>query len=349
MMDRCGIRVGCEDLRRVGREKSFKKMRAKSKHFMRAVKKMVSQEKLVRAVAVAVTLTFRDNAEFLRCRSRRPRSGVSQYLRDVTQWVERRGGKVLAHAFVLELQERGVPHYHVLLILDRPMRMPKPDEWVWDYGMSNIFSLGSVERLSVSYLAKYLQKGDQKGWSDGVGCEYVINPDTGRKEKASRDLLYGVKKFSWVIRLEGWREVLRWLNLPDYLRGFSYYLGELPRRVSRAGWYFPENRYLIFTDGQFIMHKRKTVKRVSGHYFKYASALVSSPGGYAAFVYPSYVGVLEDVGWDEVAKVQAENDQMRRHWGGAWYPINAGVECVLFNDSAAMSRDEVFSLPIRWE
>ena len=347
-MDRVGIRVNPEALRRVGREKSFRRMRAKSKEFIRVVKKMVSEEKIACARAIAVTLTFRDNEAFLTCKNRPIRSGLSQYIRDATQWVERHGAKMLAHAFVLEVQARGVPHYHILFIVDRPILMPKPDQWTWSYGMSNIFSLGSVERLSVSYLAKYLQKGEQKGWMDGVQCEYVINPDTGRKEKAGGDLLYGVKKFSWVIRVEGWREVLRWLCLPNYLRGLAYFLGELPVRISKAGWYFKASQYLIFTDGQFIIHKRKVIKDITGQYFRYVRRLVSTASNYAAFVYPSFIGVLEGVTTEDISRIQAENGQIRREYGGAWYPINAGVECVLFNDSAAMSRDEVFSKPINW-
>lgn len=346
-MNRVAVQVDKSGLRAEGRKKSLQAMRVKGKNFVRVVKKMVQEKRYYRAQAVAITLTFTDNAAFRQCMERAPRSGVSQFMRDVVQYCERKGVQVLGYAYVVELQERGVPHYHVLMIVEKAVKLPKPDKWVWNYGMSNIFLLGPVDRLSVNYLVRYIGKGNQKGWAE-VESEYCVNAETGRKEVINKDVLYGVKKYAWVIRVPEWKEVLRWLSLPGYVRRYAYFLGELPRRVNKAGWYFLGNRLLIMTDAQVILHKEKRKKRVAGHYFKYRFDLRQLPPSYAVFVYPSFIGVLEDIGPEELKQVQAEAGELRRQWGGAWYPLNAPVETVLYGSGDVMGRDEVFSLPLQW-
>jgi len=86
-------------------------------------------------------------------------------MKDLTQYIERKGVRVLGYGAVIETQARGVPHYHILLVVNKYIRLPKPDKWIWKYGSSSISSLGSVNRLSVNYLVKYLQKPAQKGWA----------------------------------------------------------------------------------------------------------------------------------------------------------------------------------------
>lgn len=63
----------------------------------------------------------------------------------------------LHYCWVMELQKRGAPHYHLLLRLPRSVRIPKPDKagW-WFLGMTQV----EKARHAIGYLAKYCSKGD---------------------------------------------------------------------------------------------------------------------------------------------------------------------------------------------
>lgn len=73
---------------------------------------------------------------------------------------KRKGLQVLAYAWVVELQERGVPHYHVFMFYKG--NVPYPDKsGLWLYGMSNV----RFRRRSARYLTAYLRKKNQKNFS----------------------------------------------------------------------------------------------------------------------------------------------------------------------------------------
>lgn len=63
----------------------------------------------------------------------------------------------LHYCWVMELQKRGAPHYHLLLRLPHSVRIPKPDKagW-WFLGFTQV----EKARHAVGYLAKYCSKGD---------------------------------------------------------------------------------------------------------------------------------------------------------------------------------------------
>lgn len=67
------------------------------------------------------------------------------------------GEALLAYAWVLEMQKRGAPHYHVLLYVKRGTNIPKPDEELWKHGLSRIETAKSA-----FYIAKYTGKEYQK-------------------------------------------------------------------------------------------------------------------------------------------------------------------------------------------
>jgi len=79
-----------------------------------------------------------------------------------------------------------------------------------------------------------------------------MNGDTGRWQV--NDPLYGVKKFIWVLRLSDWKEVFRWLRLPNYIRRFAYFFRELPKKISGAGWFFDQSKVLLMTDACVLFH-----------------------------------------------------------------------------------------------
>jgi hypothetical protein len=67
------------------------------------------------------------------------------------------GERLYAYAWVLEMQKRGAPHYHVLLWVQRGTRVPKPDLWEWHYGMSKVETARSA-----FYICKYTSQKKQK-------------------------------------------------------------------------------------------------------------------------------------------------------------------------------------------
>lgn len=63
------------------------------------------------------------------------------------------------YAWVMEMQKRGAPHYHVILYVKRGTRIPKPDEKLWSHGMSRIETVRSP-----FYICKYTSKAHQKAY-----------------------------------------------------------------------------------------------------------------------------------------------------------------------------------------
>ena len=101
-----------------------------------------------RYVGVFVTLTYRPEVQYS------PKH-VSQYVDRVRKWLVRRG-IALRYQWVVELTERGIPHYHCLFWLPHGTRLPKPDSsGAWPHGMSQI----QLARKAVGYLVKYASKG----------------------------------------------------------------------------------------------------------------------------------------------------------------------------------------------
>lgn len=80
---------------------------------------------------------------------------MSELLKRIRHWLARRGHRV-RYAWVMELTQRGRPHYHLLLWLPRGLTLPKPDKqgW-WPYGMTRI----EWVKRAVGYAAKYASKG----------------------------------------------------------------------------------------------------------------------------------------------------------------------------------------------
>ena len=79
---------------------------------------------------------------------------ISDLLKSIRNWMARRGHD-LRYTWVMELQERGAPHYHILIWLPRGLSLPKPDKqgW-WRHGSTKI----EWARNAVGYIAKYASK-----------------------------------------------------------------------------------------------------------------------------------------------------------------------------------------------
>lgn len=95
-----------------------------------------------------ITTTYRPEVRW------EPRQ-ISTLLQRIRDWLARRRHPLRA-VWVLELQRRGAPHYHVLIWLPRGVELPKPDDqgW-WPHGSTRI----EWARRAAAYLSKYTSKG----------------------------------------------------------------------------------------------------------------------------------------------------------------------------------------------
>lgn len=137
-----------------------------------------------------VTLTYRgDNRDWLP-------EHISVYLACVKRWHKRLSGRTgLRYAWVAELQQRGVIHYHVVFWLSKGMTMPKADKqgW-WPHGMSNT----KKATAPVAYLMKYVSKVDTKNVGSFPHGARIFG--LGGLDKTGRDCK-------------------RWVLWPSYLQG----------------------------------------------------------------------------------------------------------------------------------
>lgn len=98
--------------------------------------------------SVFLTLTYRETADW------QP-GQIRSLVNLLREWCRRRGVK-LRGVWVMELQKRGTPHYHIIIMLPKALSLPKPDKqgW-WPHGSTKI----ETARNAVGYLAKYASKG----------------------------------------------------------------------------------------------------------------------------------------------------------------------------------------------
>ena len=104
--------------------------------------------------AIAVCLTYRDLEAW-----EKGKRALSKYLNALRMYITRRYRVRFLYCWVREMQARGVPHYHVLLIVPKGVRIPKPDQSWWSWGMSNVKLLRFRGRKRIEYyLMDYLEK-----------------------------------------------------------------------------------------------------------------------------------------------------------------------------------------------
>lgn len=105
----------------------------------------------IRWVPVMVTLTYRDVDAWRK-------NHIADFIKRVYMYGRRRGYK-LPYLWVMELQKRGAPHYHVIFWIPARLRLPKADRqgW-WLHGSTNIVRV----KNAVGYVAKYASKMESK-------------------------------------------------------------------------------------------------------------------------------------------------------------------------------------------
>lgn len=171
--------------------------------------KKLSEEIIGDTDTIMVTLTYKNVDEW------RPRH-VTEFIRKVRRFL---GWQLLGYFWVAEMQERGAVHYHVVFVVKKGVRLPKPDdEGYWNYGMTKIQKVDHV----YSYLAKYLSKDGQKAsYPKGIrifGMSIYVVKDLVRMWKLPRWLQEKIQNLLHIFdedkfqrnalkRLEGLRKV----------------------------------------------------------------------------------------------------------------------------------------------
>jgi len=183
----------------------IQKMKLVVGHHADTVRELFAQSG-ISVEAIMVTLTYAPGAFYS------PRQ-ITEYVRRMCGWLERRN-IVFAYEWVLELQQRGAPHYHVIWWVPAKVRIPMPDriaarqrKALWPYGMTRV----ELARSGPAYIMKYASKGTNGG----------ILPKGAR--------LYGVGGFDTAKRIAQWRA------LPAYIRNQTTE-GDVVRRAKGGGW-----------------------------------------------------------------------------------------------------------------
>lgn len=192
-------------LRGLARQRRLSRMRKTVLRFVDVARDGLSVPGFRPPELVMVTLTYADADAW------EPRH-ISTFVQRVAEWLERRGHSY-AYAWVLEMQQRGAPHYHVLFWLPAGVRLPKPDVCgprqrapLWPFGMTRV-----EFARSPGYIVKYTSKGD-------------VAPFPFRAR------LFGVGA-----SVRDWRRIARWGAMPRWIRDLSTE-GDVISRLCHVGW-----------------------------------------------------------------------------------------------------------------
>lgn len=153
--------------------------------------------------AVFVTTTLRPDEHW------EPRD-ISKLTKCIRSWAARQGFEV-PYVWVMELTEKGRPHFHLIAWLPHGRVLPKPDEagW-WTKGSTRI----ELARKPINYLCKYTSKGV-------LHDTYSILPKGARMHGSG-----GLPKDE--------RAAIRWRMMPAWVRekiGF-----QLAKPAQGGGW-----------------------------------------------------------------------------------------------------------------
>ena len=121
---------------------------------------------------VLVTLTYRPGCAW-------DARHISDYCKAAKAHCEKHDVRA-RYQWVLELTQKGVPHYHVLWWLPEGFRLPKPDtSGAWPHGMSRV----ERARSPVGYLVKYATKGEVERYALPKGARLFAVGGGAESEK----------------------------------------------------------------------------------------------------------------------------------------------------------------------
>ncbi len=144
----------CEELQKVVKVDLFQQRHTTMKRRIRAWAEVVKtmREKWegmgIQTRMVMITLTYRRTIDY-------KAGDINYYMKLLKQSL---GNKLLAFAWVAEMQARGAVHYHIIIVVTKGTDIPKPDvSGMWSHGMSKIETARTP-----FYLVRYVGKEYQK-------------------------------------------------------------------------------------------------------------------------------------------------------------------------------------------
>jgi len=151
--------------------------------------------------AIGATLTFKDFEMYLEFQKQ---GGIRWLLNVIGSYIKREyNRRDFFYLWIIEMQRRGVPHFHILLVVPRCVRIPYLDQWVFRFGLTNIKEL---KRFGSRYLLKYLEKDN-----------YQQNYDELRKMLKEFNLKVRIYGYSLKLLYEGLRFLM---NFRSYIKWF---------------------------------------------------------------------------------------------------------------------------------
>lgn len=109
---------------------------------------------------VMVTLTYADGSAWRA-------NDIREYMLSLRYALKSR---LIGYAWVLEMQKRGAPHYHIMLYVRRGTRVPTPDKsGMWKKGVSRIETAQRVD-----YIMRYVGKEYQKEMLPGGARMFAV-------------------------------------------------------------------------------------------------------------------------------------------------------------------------------
>lgn len=167
---------------------------------------------------VMITLTYRSMSQW------RP-----NHIRTFLLNLKKAYGKhIKGYAWVLEVQSRGAPHYHVIIIMDKVCYIAFPDKTIevdgvrycfWEHGTSNI-----VPARSIYYICSYTKKKRQKDFSrypKGARLFALYISDNVRRIKMRFDRLPEILQN--IVNNEGWESLRFWKRVFSSAAGSRYW------------------------------------------------------------------------------------------------------------------------------
>jgi len=198
---------------------------------------------------------------------------VSVYIERLRKWYKRTHPHVpLRYVWVLEDQQDGTPHYHVIVWVPKGMRLPMADRSrMWTHGSTNI----KKATHAVGYLAHYAAKLAKN------------NSDIFR---ASKVLPKGARIWSRGGLTEVQRTIFRWWRLPSYLRDEYSSTDDLRPAAALCPPDFappPPHKWTTTDDGHLHENKRQRLPSLGGFISKTTGEHI--PARYKVVTAPEYV------------------------------------------------------------
>lgn len=129
----------------------------------------------------------------------RARSDRRRFWNSFSRRLRRHGFNILGFCFVTEFQKRGVRHWHLVFVVDRPLYSRLVPKWLkadldlWPWGFTNIVR---IEKSVVGYLTKYLKKDFACALDKLIRNERLFYC---RLDKKIQGLLYRLSALPWSI------------------------------------------------------------------------------------------------------------------------------------------------------